>query len=135
MTITDRLIAAWAQANGRFGSGPAFDAVLSPDYVRHSGETTMSREEFAATVDELMAAFPDLTMTIADAIEQGDRVAYRWESAGTHTGPYLGIPATNRRVVARGMTISRFADGRIAEDWTSWDKASVLESLGIIQLR
>lgn len=135
MTITDRLIAAWAQANGRFGAGPGFEVLLSPDYVRHSGETTMTREEFTATVDELMAAFPDLTMTINDAIEQGDRVAYRWESAGTHTGPYLGIPATHRRVVARGMTISRFADDRIVEDWTSWDKASVLDSLGIIQLR
>jgi steroid delta-isomerase-like uncharacterized protein len=135
MTLIDVIETAWSQANGQFGAGPGFDAALSPAYVRHSGETTLNREEFTATVDELIAAFPDLTMTIADAVEDGDRVAYRWESVGTHSGPYLGIPATHRRVTARGMTISRFEDGRIVEDWTSWDKASVLSSLGIIQLR
>lgn len=135
MSLTDLIRSAWAQADGQFGSGPGFQAVLSPEYVRHSGDTTLSRDEFTATVDQLMHAFPDLTMTIADAIEDSDRVAYRWESVGTHSGPYLGIPATHKRVVARGMTISRFEDGRIVEDWTSWDKASVLDSLGIIQLR
>lgn len=135
MAFTDLIVTAWAQAGGRFGAGPGFEALLSADYIRHSGETTLDRDEFTSTVDELMGAFPDLTMTIADAVEQGDRVAYRWESAGTHTGPYFGIPATHRHVIARGMTISRFADDRIVEDWTSWDKASVLDSLGIIQLR
>lgn len=135
MNFTDLIITAWSQANGRFGAGPGFDAILSPDYVRHSGDHTLTREQFAAAVDDLLAAFPDLTMTIADAVEDDDRVAYRWESVGTHTGPYLNIPATNRRVTARGMTISRFVDGRIVEEWTSWDKASVLDSLGIIELR
>lgn len=135
MAFTDLIVAAWSQANGRFGSGPGFEALLSSNYVRHSGESTLTRDEFTASVDELLTAFPDLTMTIADAVEQGDRVAYRWESAGTHSAPYLGIPATHKHVIARGMTISRFSDGRIVEDWTSWDKASVLDSLGIIQLR
>ncbi|WP_109508544.1 ester cyclase [Nocardioides speluncae] len=135
MSHTDLLARAWADASGPSGFGPEFDAVFSPDYVRHSGDSTLNKNEYRAVVADLYAAFPDLTMTILDAVEQGDRVAFRWESTGTHTGSYYGVPPTNRRITARGMTISRFEDDRIVEDWTTWDKASVLDSLGIIQLR
>lgn len=135
MSLTEILERAWDGAGGPDGFGPAFDAVFRPDYVRHSGDSSLTREEYRTVIKELYAAFPDLEMAIIDAVEQGDRVAFRWESTGTHTGSYYGVPPTNRRVTARGMTISRFEGDCIVEDWTSWDKASVLDSLGIIQLR
>lgn len=135
MSHTDHLVRAWADASGYNGFGPEFDTVFSPDYVRHSGDSTLNREEFRAVVEDLYTAFPDLTMTILDAVEQGDRVAFRWESTGTHTRSFYGVPPTNRQVTARGMTISRFENDRVVEDWTTWDKAGVLDSLGIIQLR
>lgn len=133
MSLTDDLRRGWAGAGDRSAT---FDELWSPDYVRHSDTGTLDRESFRATIEELNAAFPDLSVEILDTVEQGDRVAFRWESTGTHSGTYMGVPATHKRVVARGMTISRFDDdGRIAEEWTSWDKASVLRSLGIIPLR
>lgn len=135
MSLTEILESAWADVTGPDGFGTAFDAVFHEDYVRHSGGSRMNREEYRAVVKDLYSAFPDLEMSIVDALEQGDRAAFRWESTGTHTGPYYGVPPTNRRVTARGLTISRFEGDRIVEDWTSWDKASVLDSLGIIQLR
>ena len=49
-----------------------------PDLV--TGQVEMRRE-----------AFPDLKMTIADLLVQGDRVAVRWKAEGTHDGP-LGVP-------------------------------------------
>jgi len=135
MTLTDLLLRAWADVSGPNGFGPGFDAVFSPDYVRHSGDSTLDRDQYRAVIEELYTAFPDLTMTILDAVEQDDRVAFRWESTGTHTGSYLGVLPTHRPVTARGMTISRFEANQVVEDWTTWDKASVLDSLGIIQLR
>jgi steroid delta-isomerase-like uncharacterized protein len=135
MSHTDLLVRAWADAGGPSGVGPAFEAVFSPDYVRHSGDSSLTRDEYRNVIEELYSAFPDLTMSIVDVVEQDDRVAFRWESTGTHTGAYLGVLPTHRQVTARGMTISRFEGDQIVEDWTTWDKASVLDSLGIIQLR
>jgi SnoaL-like polyketide cyclase len=39
----------------------------------------------------------------------------RW--TGTHTGSYLGVAPTGRRVDV-GVTIWRFEEGRVVEDWT-----------------
>lgn len=135
MSLTDLLTHAWANVHGPNDFGPGFDAIFSPAYVRHSGDSTLDRDAYRAVIEELYTAFPDLTMTILDAVEHGDRVAFRWESTGTHTESYLGVLPTHKQVTARGMTISRFEGEQIVEDWTSWDKASVLDSLGIIQLR
>jgi predicted ester cyclase len=47
----------------------------------------------------------------------------------------MGVPPTYRSITFSGMTISRFdPDGRIAEDWASWNRVSVLHSLGIVPL-
>lgn len=111
------------------------DRYFDPAYVRHSEEGDYSREEFAAVLAALHAGFPDLTSEVADVVCEGDRVAYRWVSEGTHRGEYMGVPATNRRVRATGITISRFGpDGRLLEDWASWNKVSVLHALGIIPI-
>lgn len=135
MSLADKLRRGWTGGEGDAGPQSTLDELLAPDYVRHSDTGTVDREGFMAMIDELYAAFPDLKIEILDTVEQGDRLAFRWESVGTHSDTYMGVPATHKRIVARGMTISRFdSQGRSVEDWTSWDKASVLRSLGIIPL-
>jgi predicted ester cyclase len=47
----------------------------------------------------------------------------------------MGVPPTHRPVTFGGITISRFDDdGRIVEDWASWDRVTVLHRLGIVPL-
>src|SRR5215210_236503 len=43
-------------------------------------------------------AFPDRTATLHDVVAEGDKVVVRWTLAGTHRGPFRGIPATGRPV-------------------------------------
>lgn len=107
---------------------------FADDYVRHASEADYNRDQFVATLRERHEAFPDLVTTIEDVVVDGDRVAYRWSSVGHHEGTYLGVPATGKLVNASGITISRIADGRIAEDWASWNKVSVLHSLGVLPI-
>ena len=134
MTLSDKIRTAWSLAADDAGIDAAFADLFSTDYIRHSGADSMDRQGFVIVMRELLDAFPDLRIEILDAVEQDDRVAYRWESTGTHSDTYLGVLATNKPVVARGITISRFVDGRVVEEWASWDKVSVLHSLGILQL-
>lgn len=113
----------------------AMDRFFTEDYVRHSSEGDYTRDGFRDVLAALHAGFPDLVSTTEDTVVEGDRIAYRWTSEGTHLGEYMGIPATKKRVTARGITISRIApDGRIAEDWASWNKVSVLHALGVIPI-
>jgi steroid delta-isomerase-like uncharacterized protein len=134
MNLSERVLDLWREVEEE-GRLDAMDEYFAEDYVRHSEDGDASREEFKQIIDDLHTGFPDLTFEVLDLVEQDDRVAYRWRSTGTHDGPYLGVPATHRRVVASGITISRFdAEGRTAEDFASWNKVSVLHTLGIIPI-
>ena len=68
-----------------------------------------------------MRVFSDLRVDVVDQVTEGDRVVSRWVAEGTNRG---------RRVRLQGITISRFENGMIAEDWSISDSLSLLRQLG-----
>lgn len=74
---------------------------------------------------------PDLHVTIEDQVAEGDLVGSRHVGSGTHTGPLQGFAPTGRYAEMTGMTITRVADGKIVEAWTSWDALGMIEQLGL----
>jgi predicted ester cyclase len=63
----------------------------------------------------------DLEIRVLDQVSDGDRVTSRWTLRGTHK---------RRAVTLPGITISRFENNRIAEDWTVSDNLALLRQLG-----
>jgi steroid delta-isomerase-like uncharacterized protein len=59
----------------------------------------------------------------------GDTVTESWVFQGTHTGEFLGIPATGKQLQVRGIEIWRLEDGKIVERWGVVDAAGVMEQL------
>ena len=57
-----------------------------------------------------LADYPDLQIAIDDMFAEGDKVAKRWTGTATHE-------ASGNRVEFTGITIYRFADGKVAETW------------------
>ncbi len=51
---------------------------------------------------------------------------------GTHAGDLMGIPPTGRRIEVSGITISRFAGGKIAEEWHQGDDLGMMQQLGVV---
>jgi predicted ester cyclase len=120
--------------DGPEGALESLDKYYTSDFVRHGDKGDYDKERLREGLRRLYIGFPDLKRVQFDIIAQGDKVAYRWEATGTHLGEYLGVRATNRPVIARGMVMCRFQDGMVAEEWASWNKASLLHDLGIIPL-
>jgi steroid delta-isomerase-like uncharacterized protein len=123
---------AWAAVQAHDWEGLA--GFFASGYVRHTDAGELSFEVFRRLLQEEHAAFPDTRFELTEFITGSDRVAFRWSSTGTHLGTYLDVPPTHRRVSASGITISRVDSGRIAEDWTSWNKHELLGTLGIIPI-
>lgn len=81
----------------------------------------------ASYVDDLLgffgavkASFPDVAYTLEVAVEAADMVADSVTMTGTLQGvPWQGLQADGSKVSVRSVTISRIADGRIAERWTT----------------
>lgn len=80
----------------------------------------------------LRAAFPDVRLEIEDLLAEGDLVATRWTATATHLGEYQGIALTGKRFSVAGISITRFADGKITDEWVSWDALGLLKAIGAI---
>ena len=84
-------------------------------------------------ISEWLSAFPDLTFTIEQMISEGDRVSTLLVMDGTHTGQWLGIPPSGKRVNIRMMTIHRIRNGKIIEDWVIVESLGFFQQLGILR--
>lgn len=111
----------------------ALDAMVSPDYKRYpSATTTLNLEVAKQRLAGLFAAFPDAHVTIEDMIADGDLVAYRSTTVGTHQGAFLGIPPTGKQGTIAEFIIMRTENGKIAEHWGGPDTFSLLQQIGAV---
>ncbi len=74
---------------------------------------------------------PDFHFEVTELIADGDMLAAHWTAGGTHAGSLLSLPATGRHMEARGVSIYRMEEGRIAEAWNYWDVIAMLRSMGL----
>jgi steroid delta-isomerase-like uncharacterized protein len=90
-------------------------------------------EGLAAFLDMRRQAFPDFKYTIEDVMAEDDKVFGRLTMHGTHTGAFLGIPASGVPVEMKVMTLVRLQDGKVAEHWGRPDMVSLLRQIGAIK--
>jgi len=87
-----------------------------------------------ATVEWLLAQFPDLQMTIEAMVAEGDLVAVRILSEGTNLGAFNGVlPPTGKHFVARQSHWFRIAGKQLAEHWATREDLVALLQLGILR--
>jgi predicted ester cyclase len=111
------------------------DEVFAPECVIHmagSPEPDLSVSGFKQMLAGLLAAFPDLRLTIEDQVITADRVATRWTAAGTQTGPLGDIKPTGRRILIGGLILDHVSGDRVVERWEQWDQAGMLQQLGVL---
>jgi steroid delta-isomerase-like uncharacterized protein len=92
----------------------------------------LDSDAWARFLADFVEAFPDLHITVEDAVGEADLVAQRVQFAGTHTGEFQGLPPTHRKVTFSGLELNRFVDGRVAEHWFQMDSLTLLQQLGLV---
>ena len=117
------------------GNLAALDDIVAPDFKDHQSLPPGIPPTLAglkAFFQAQQVAFPDWKVTIEDMVADGDRVWDRLKVEGTNTGPFMGLPATGRRVSFEVLDISRFAGGRLVEHWGVADNLGLMQQLGLI---
>lgn len=112
------------------------DMIYTPDFIGHdpaTTNTTRGPESVKQNATMYRKAFPDLHLHIEDVISDGDHVVTRWTSSGTHTGDLQGIAPTGKSTSSTGITIARFVNGKIAEEWANWDTLGLMRQLGVVK--
>lgn len=89
-------------------------------------------EVIKAHISEWLGGFPDLQFAIEEMIAEGDRVSTLLLMEGTHTGQWLGIPPSGKRINIRMMTIHRIQNGKIIADLVIVESLGFFQQLGIL---
>lgn len=76
------------------------------------------------------AAFTERDYKTERFICEGDWASCFGHIEATHSGPFMGIAPTGKRVTIPYMDFWKVSEGRIADNWVSVDFASVLHQLG-----
>jgi len=78
------------------------------------------------------AAFSDIHVTVEDQVAEGEKVSTRRTWRATHHGVYRGIAPTGKQVSWTQISVVRFSQGRIVEDWAVADELGILYQLGTL---
>jgi predicted ester cyclase len=108
------------------------DELIDPSYRRHEPNGAIQitgREGFRKMLEGAHVSMPDVTFSVDDQVAAGDRVVTRWTARATQMSAWRGVEPTARRFSFTGVTISRFVEGRIAEEWVQMDLVSPVEQL------
>ena len=109
----------------------AFDNLLAPDYFDHTSK--VGPEGLKQLMNMALKAFPDFHETIEDIIAEGDKVWVRIIFTGTHTGEWMGIAPTGKKVSTEMVDIFRIVNGKLVEYRDVNNNLDFLKKLGIIE--
>lgn len=83
-------------------------------------------------IKPFLQSFTDVEMRIVEPVAEGDRVVGRFTCFGTHSGDWLGHPATGRRFHnVSEVYFFTVRDGRITGAWGLEDTQARLQQLGL----
>jgi len=106
---------------GDFATGAT---LFAPGFQHHDLVTHRETDldGYFESIRDQRGVFPGIRFEINECVVDADRVATRWTVVGVH-----GV--SGRTVTVAGMSIDRLVDGRIAENWTVWDRCGLREQL------
>jgi steroid delta-isomerase-like uncharacterized protein len=126
------LIRAFFEQVWNQGSEEAIDHFIAENAGGNDPDFGMGRAGFKRQWRKWREAFPDIHFEIEQIISEGDTVVARWTLTGTHTGPFLGIPATGRTIRVGGMSMDHLENGVLVSGFDGWDNLGLRQQLGAI---
>ena len=79
----------------------------------------------------LRAAFTEREYKTEKFLVDGEWASCFGHIEATHSGEFMGVPATGKRVRIPYMDFWKVSDGRIEDNWVSVDYALVMSQLGV----
>ncbi|MFX1534625.1 MAG: ester cyclase [Promethearchaeota archaeon] len=110
-----------------------FDDLFAPDYFDHTHQQK-GLEGMKQLMNMAFKAFPDWYETIEEINAEGDKVWVRLTYTATHTGKYLGLAPTGKKVTLTAVAIYRIANEKIVEGRFVTDQLDFLKQLGVIEI-
>lgn len=108
------------------------DELFGEDFVDHTPLPGLAatRDGVRMLFGGMLAAFPDLKITIEEQVAEGEKVVTRKTFEGTHRGDFMGIPPSGNPIAFSVIDILTVRDGRFREHRVVVDQLQLLRQLG-----
>ena len=116
----------------RLRGGPAAELCAPAYTVRIVGAPPMDLAGHTQFSTVFYGAFPDMRHTIDDTVADERQVAVRFTIRGTHTGDFMGIPASGKPVEIAATAMLRVEHGQVVALHGLFDQLGLLQQLGAI---
>ena len=111
-----------------------FADLVAEDYVNHNPAVGQGRAGVIGFMAHWFEAMPDLAVTIEDVLVDGGKICGRFTYTGTHSGRFVGIPASGASVMMRSIDISRVRDGLFVEHWDELNLLEMFQQIGAVTM-
>lgn len=111
---------------GRFDK---LDEIYGEGFVAHGATSDYTLEQDNESGKEWRKACPDLKVAVKQTVADADKVAVHWNAKCTNTVAAAGLPGKGGKADMDGMTFFRFKDGKIVEEWSIMDIATMVKQL------
>lgn len=78
----------------------------------------------------LAGTFRDLRFTLHEGVAEGNQVVCYWTMEGIHSGEWLGVPATGKRLAITGCDLFEITDGKITRVHIQADYLGAMRQMG-----
>jgi len=111
-----------------------FDEIVAPGYLNPTAFAEPGPEGVKKVFGAIIAGVPDLKVSAEDVFvsADGSRLVGRYRYEGTHTGNFLGYPATGKAFAMRSIDIWRVEDGRFIEHWDELNTLDIFTQIGAL---
>jgi len=111
-----------------------FEECVAAHFVNHDlPGPTPGPDGFRQSFDAFASAFPDLHVHLGDVLAtEGNRVITRSHWTGTHTGDFMGVPASGAAVDVGFIDMWRVEDGMLVESWVRMDLLGLMQQIGAV---
>jgi hypothetical protein len=113
---------------------PRFDEIVAPGCVNHNPFAEPGPEGVKKFFGAIIAGVLDLKAFAEDGFVSADgtRVVAATVYEGTHTGNFLGYPATGNAFAMRSIDIWLVKGGRLVKHWDELNTLDIFSQVGAV---
>jgi len=114
------------------GREQTIDEMVAPEIDCHGLSDSLMKhvDHFKTFYRMYRTAFPDITASVEECIQEGEMTACRVTFRALHKGDSLGFPATGKSVTFEAIIMIEWRHGKVARAHNQFDQLGILRQLG-----
>jgi predicted ester cyclase len=113
------------------GQWSTLEVLLADDFTYTGDGMTFDKRQYIDFMKGMKGAFSNMAMEFTHVVREGDLVSIRFVTTCTHTGKFMGAPATNKPLAISGIFMRRVEGDRVMQEWQTTDLLGTMTQMGV----